>query len=67
MRVGCPRLIIQYICSYSPNVEAVSFIGNLRTRQAVVIRAARNMTLAKSLLSRCQEADMWPIKIHNKF
>jgi hypothetical protein len=34
--VGCPRLHIQYILSYSSYLEAVS-IHNLRTRHAVVI------------------------------
>jgi hypothetical protein len=33
--VGCPRLLIQYICSYPPYLEA---IRNLRTRHAVVTR-----------------------------
>jgi hypothetical protein len=36
--VGCPRLLIQYIRSYPPYMEAVSFIHNLRTRHAVVTR-----------------------------
>ncbi|KAJ4442813.1 hypothetical protein ANN_04406 [Periplaneta americana] len=35
--IGCPRLLIQYIHSYSPYLEAVSSIRNLRTRHAVVI------------------------------
>jgi hypothetical protein len=30
--VGCPRLLIQYICSYPPYLEGVSSIRNLRTR-----------------------------------
>jgi hypothetical protein len=34
--VGCPRLLIQYIRSYPPYLEAVSSIHNLRTRHAVV-------------------------------
>jgi len=33
--VGCLRLLIHYIRSYSPYLEAVS-IGNLRTPHAVV-------------------------------
>jgi hypothetical protein len=34
--VGCPRLLIQYICSYPPYLETVSSIHNHRTRHAVV-------------------------------
>jgi hypothetical protein len=34
--VGCPRLLIQYIRSYPPYLEAVSSIRNPRTRHAVV-------------------------------
>jgi hypothetical protein len=33
---GCPRLLIQYIGSYPPCLEAVSSIRNLRTRHAMV-------------------------------
>jgi hypothetical protein len=36
--VGCPRLLIQYIRSYPPYLEAFSSIRNLRTRHAVVTR-----------------------------
>jgi hypothetical protein len=43
--VGCPRLHIQYIHSYSPYLEAVSFIRNRRARLAVVIRGPTNMGL----------------------
>jgi hypothetical protein len=43
--VGCPRLLNQYIRSYSPHLEAVSFIRNLRTRHAVVTRDPLNMDL----------------------
>jgi hypothetical protein len=39
--VGCPRLLIQYIHSYSSYLEAVSSICNLRTRHVVVKRAFR--------------------------
>jgi hypothetical protein len=41
--VGCPRLLIQYIRSYSPYLEAVSFIRNLRKRHAVVIMDLSDM------------------------
>jgi hypothetical protein len=34
--VGCLRLLIQYIHSYPPYLEAVSSICNLRTRHAMV-------------------------------
>jgi hypothetical protein len=34
---GCPRLLIQYIRSYPPCLEAVSLIRNPRTRHAMVI------------------------------
>jgi hypothetical protein len=36
--VGCPRLLIQYIRSYPPYLEAISSICNLKTRHAVVTR-----------------------------
>jgi hypothetical protein len=41
--VGCPRLLIQYICSYPPYLEAFSSIHNLRTRHAVVTRDPPNI------------------------
>jgi hypothetical protein len=41
--VGCPRLLIQYIRSNPPYLEAVSSIRNLRTRHAVMARDALNM------------------------
>jgi hypothetical protein len=41
--VGCPRLLIQYIRSYPPYLEAVSSIRNLWTRHAVVTRDPLNM------------------------
>ncbi|KAJ4436535.1 hypothetical protein ANN_16566 [Periplaneta americana] len=34
--IGCPRLLIQYIHSYPPYLEAVFSIRNLRTRRAVI-------------------------------
>jgi hypothetical protein len=36
--VGCLRLLIQYIRSYPPYLEAVSYISNLRMCHAVVTR-----------------------------
>jgi hypothetical protein len=41
--VGCPWLLIQYIRSYPPYLEAVSSILNLRTRHAMVTRDPPNM------------------------
>jgi hypothetical protein len=40
---GCPRLLIQYIRSYAPYLEAFSSTRNLRTRHAVVTRDPLNM------------------------
>jgi hypothetical protein len=39
----CPRVLIQYICSYPPYLEGVSSIRNLRTRHAVVTRDSPNL------------------------
>jgi hypothetical protein len=36
--VGCPQLLIPYIYTYPPYLEAVSSIYNLRRRHAVVTR-----------------------------
>jgi hypothetical protein len=36
--IGSPRLLIQYIRSYTLYLEAVSFIRKLRTRRALVVR-----------------------------
>jgi hypothetical protein len=41
--IGCPRLLIQYIRSYPPYLEAVSSIRNLRTRHGVVTMNPPNM------------------------
>jgi hypothetical protein len=41
--VGCPRLLIQHICSCSPYLEGVSSIRNLRRRYAVVKKDPPNM------------------------
>jgi hypothetical protein len=40
---GCPRLLIQYIRSCPPYLEAVSSIRNLRTGHAVVTRDPLNI------------------------
>jgi hypothetical protein len=41
--VGCPRLLIQYIRSYLPYLEAFYSIRNLRTRHAVMTRDPPNV------------------------
>jgi hypothetical protein len=41
--VGCPRLLLQYIRSYPPHLQAVSSIRKLRTRRAVVTRDPLNL------------------------
>jgi hypothetical protein len=41
--VSCPPLLIQYIRSYPPYLEAVSSIHNLRTCHVVVTRDPLNM------------------------
>jgi hypothetical protein len=46
--VGCPQLLIQYIRSYTPYLEAISSIRNLRTRHALVTRDPLNMDLYKA-------------------
>jgi hypothetical protein len=56
--VVCPRLLIQYIRSYPPYLEAVSSIRNLRTRHAVVTRDPPNMGLfvvRLLILSQCSK------------
>jgi hypothetical protein len=47
--VGCPRLLIQYIHSYPPYLEAFSSIRNLRTCHAVVTRDPLNMEVFMKL------------------
>jgi hypothetical protein len=43
--VGCPPLLIRYIRSYRPYLEAVSSIRNLRKRHAVVTTDPPNMAI----------------------
>jgi hypothetical protein len=43
--IGCPRLLILYIRSYSSFVGAISSICSMRTRRAVVTRDARKSLL----------------------
>jgi hypothetical protein len=64
---GCPRLLIQYICIYSPNVEAAHCIRKLRTRHAVVQGATKRWIeqnenhiskLSKSVMSGSKSCDL---------
>jgi hypothetical protein len=43
--VGCPRLLIQYIHSYPPYLEAVFSIRILKTRHTVVTKDSRSIAL----------------------
>jgi hypothetical protein len=65
--VGCPRLIIQYIRSYPPYLEAFSSIRNLRTRHAVVTRDPLNLVrsthLCDTLHSPCAFLFLGPYNI----
>jgi hypothetical protein len=45
--VGCPRQLIQYIHSYSPYLEAISSICNLRMNHALVTGDHLNMERVK--------------------
>jgi hypothetical protein len=47
--VGCPRLLNQYIRSYSPYLEAFSSVRNLRTLHAMVTRDPPNMEMEVQL------------------
>jgi hypothetical protein len=53
--VGCPRLLIQYIRSYHPYLEAVPSIRTLRTRHAVVTRNPPNMVEVPMYQSRMRD------------
>jgi hypothetical protein len=48
--VSCPLLLIHYIRSYPPYLEAVSSVRNLRTRHAVVTRDPTNMDILYLLI-----------------
>jgi hypothetical protein len=43
--VDCPQLLLQYIHSYTPYLEAVSSIRNRRMRHAMVTRDPPNMEM----------------------
>jgi hypothetical protein len=49
--VGCPWLLIQYICSYYSYLEMVSSIRSLKARHAVVTWDPPNMDL--NILAKC--------------
>jgi hypothetical protein len=52
---GCPRLLIQYILSYPPYLEAVTFVHNPRTRHTVVTVDPLNMDVTeKASLNKLQ-------------
>jgi hypothetical protein len=48
--VGCPQLLIQYIRSYLPYLEAVSFIRNVTKRHAVMVQDPLNMALVNMVM-----------------
>jgi hypothetical protein len=50
--VGCPPLLIQYIRSYPPYLEAVCCIRTLRTRHAEVTRDPPNNVTKPALLKK---------------
>jgi hypothetical protein len=49
--VGCPRLLMQYISSYPPYLEAIASIRNLRTRNGVETRDPLNVDSKYTQLS----------------
>jgi hypothetical protein len=64
--VGCPRLLIQYIRSYPPYLEAVSSVRNPRTRHAVVTVDSLNTVncnhctwIEQSLVSKYASIQEW--------
>jgi hypothetical protein len=61
--IGCPRLLIQYIRSYPPYLEAVSSIRNLRTRHAVVTRDPPNLDFNRVMIRYCVHKSSYPDQI----
>jgi hypothetical protein len=64
--VGCPRLLIQYICSYPPYLQAISSIRNPSTRHAVVTKDPLNIYITNILISsncftKCQTVYSCPL------
>jgi hypothetical protein len=58
--VGCPRLVIQYIRSYPPYLEAVSSIRNLSTPHAVVRGNPLNISLIAISIINCTHRASFP-------
>jgi hypothetical protein len=61
--LGCPLLLIQYILSYSPYLEAVSSIRDLRTRHAVVTRRGRGWG-DMDFIDLAQDRDRWSALVY---
>jgi hypothetical protein len=60
--VSCSRLLIQYIGSYPPYLEAISSIRNLRARHAVVTRDPPNMESRKLTFQNIQHKTFLYVK-----
>jgi hypothetical protein len=58
---GCPRLVVQHICTYAPYLEAKSSICNLRTCHTVVTRGPLNMVhnFNTHLYTNCSFQENW--------
>jgi hypothetical protein len=56
--VGCSQLLIQYIRSYPPYLEAVSSILNLRMPHAVVTRELHNLYSSPSIIRMIKSKKM---------
>jgi hypothetical protein len=65
--VGCPLLLIQYIRSYPPYLEAVFYICNLRTRHAVVTRDPLTMDVLTCLYQACNKLQHSEVVISLRF
>jgi hypothetical protein len=67
--VGCPQLLIQYIHSYPPYLEAVSLVCNLRMGRAVMTRDLFNWHIT-SIWSKEELSEQWKeciiVPIYNK-
>jgi len=56
--IGCPRLLIQYIRSYPPHLEAVSFIRDRRMRHAGVTRTQHSISHPNKYRFSLTETDL---------
>jgi hypothetical protein len=61
--VVCPKLLIHYIRSYPPYLEAVSSVRNLRTRHAVVTRDPLKLTILPDVL---YGRETWPLTLREE-